>query len=230
MPDHATSNPPPNILWILTDDQRPDSLARYNRATLGTDESTLGHVMSPHTDRLAAEGVLFTRAFCNSPMCTPSRGSMHTGRYPFRTGHYRFTGTHQQPDFVRPTVSQVLRATAPPSSARPAGASANTSTPTRTSATTSSTTPSSSRPTLNNTASATSSTAPANTISSTASSAPSSRKKPSNTPAAKPTPTTPSDATSRSPKTNWRSKRRSNGSSTSCVPTPGSTRGSSSVA
>ncbi|MFD2255474.1 sulfatase-like hydrolase/transferase [Luteolibacter algae] len=99
----------PNILWIVTDDQRPDSVAAYNRLVFGKDESPIGYVESPNIDKLAAEGVMFTRAMCNSPVCGPSRGSMHSGRYPFRIGHYGFQLTHQAPDFVRPVVPQLLR-------------------------------------------------------------------------------------------------------------------------
>ncbi|MEM1085504.1 MAG: sulfatase-like hydrolase/transferase [Verrucomicrobiota bacterium] len=99
----------PNILWIVTDDHRPDSISAYNRAVYGTDESPLGYVESPNVDKLAAEGVLFTRAMCNSPACGPSRGSMHSGRYPFRNGHYEFELSHQAPDFVKPAVAQVMR-------------------------------------------------------------------------------------------------------------------------
>lgn len=99
----------PNILWIITDDQRPDSVQAYNRATTGKSESTLGHVSSPNIDRLAREGVLFTHAFNNSPACGTSRTSMHTGRYPFRNGKYAWEQTHQEADFARPAISQSLR-------------------------------------------------------------------------------------------------------------------------
>jgi len=99
----------PNILWIVTDDHRPDSIQAYNRATRGTDESPLGYVSSPNIDKLAAEGVMFTRAYNNSPACGPSRTSMHTGRYPFRNGKYAWEHTHQEADFTRPAVSQSLR-------------------------------------------------------------------------------------------------------------------------
>lgn len=99
----------PNILWIITDDQRPDSVSAYNQAVYGQNNSPLGYVESPNIDKLAAEGVLFTHAFTNSPVCGPSRGSMHSGRYPFRNGHYAFELTHQNPDFVKPTVSEVMR-------------------------------------------------------------------------------------------------------------------------
>ena len=99
----------PNILWIITDDQRPDSIQAYNRATTGKSESALGFVLSPNIDKMASEGVLYTNAFNNSPACGPSRTSMHTGRYPFRNGKYAWEQTHQEADFTRPTISQSLR-------------------------------------------------------------------------------------------------------------------------
>jgi len=101
----------PNILWIITDDHRPDALACYNEAVYDKKESPLGFVSSPNIDRLADEGVLFTNAYCNAPVCGPSRGSMISGRYPFRTGHFAFDLTHQNPDFVRPSFPQVLQKT-----------------------------------------------------------------------------------------------------------------------
>ena len=62
----------PNILWICTDQQRYDTIGAlgYN------------HVDTPHIDGLVSEGVTFTRAYCQSPICTPSRGSFLTGMYP----------------------------------------------------------------------------------------------------------------------------------------------------
>ncbi|WP_041522696.1 sulfatase-like hydrolase/transferase [Gilvimarinus agarilyticus] len=102
------SDEQPNILWIITDDHRPDSIQAYNRATTGNDHSELGYVQSPNIDQLASEGVMFTRAYNQSPACGPSRTSMHTGRYPFRNGKYAWEQTHQQADFTRPAVSQQL--------------------------------------------------------------------------------------------------------------------------
>ena len=64
----------------------------------GTAESELGYVESPNLDRLAAEGVLFTDAYCNSLACAPSRSSMHTGKYPHRNGMYGFRKAHQAAD------------------------------------------------------------------------------------------------------------------------------------
>ncbi|KAA1243085.1 sulfatase-like hydrolase/transferase [Aquimarina sp. RZ0] len=98
----------PNILWIITDDHRPDALECYNKITTGKKESALGYVMSPNINKLAAKGTFFVNAYSNSPMCTPSRSSMMTGRYPFRSGHYKFY-SHQEADFVKPMVSQILK-------------------------------------------------------------------------------------------------------------------------
>ena len=84
----------PNILWIITDDHRADAIGAYNMAVNGTRESPLGHVESPGIDALAQEGVLFTRAYCQSPGCAPSRASMHTGMYTWHSGVYGFEKTH----------------------------------------------------------------------------------------------------------------------------------------
>ncbi len=99
----------PNILWIITDDQRSDSLSCYNRATTGKAESRLGYVESPNLDKLAAEGVLFTEAYCNSMACAPSRSSMHTGKYPHRCGMYGFRRAHQAADCSSRVIPEVMK-------------------------------------------------------------------------------------------------------------------------
>lgn len=55
---------------------------------LGRYLGAYGHpdVASPHLDQLAAEGILFTRAHATAPLCSPSRGSLFTGRYPQSNG------------------------------------------------------------------------------------------------------------------------------------------------
>ena len=68
-------NQRPNILWICTDQQRWDTIG-----ALGNRE-----IHTPSLDRLCAEGVAFTRAYCQSPVCTPSRASFLTGLYPSAT-------------------------------------------------------------------------------------------------------------------------------------------------
>lgn len=55
---------------------------------LGRQLGVYGHpdVSSPRLDQLAAESILFTRAHATAPLCTPSRGSLFTGRYPQSNG------------------------------------------------------------------------------------------------------------------------------------------------
>ena len=65
----------PNILWICTDRQRFDTLGCYGNP----------FVTTPNLDKLAAEGALFEQAYCQNPICAPSRASFLTGRYPRTT-------------------------------------------------------------------------------------------------------------------------------------------------
>lgn len=62
----------PNVLWICTDQQRWDTIA-----ALGFEG-----IRTPNIDRLCAEGTAFTHAYCQNPICTPSRASFLTGMYP----------------------------------------------------------------------------------------------------------------------------------------------------
>lgn len=66
----------PNLLLILTDNQSPALIGAYGNREIRT----------PNIDRLAAEGMLFTRAFATSGVCSPARASMLTGLIPSRTG------------------------------------------------------------------------------------------------------------------------------------------------
>jgi arylsulfatase len=72
LPADATAARRPNILFIMTDQQRWDSLGASGNALVRT----------PNLDRLAASGAYFTHAFVQSPVCVPSRISFFTGRYP----------------------------------------------------------------------------------------------------------------------------------------------------
>ena len=62
---------PRNLLFVMSDE--------HNRRVLGCH----GHpvIRTPNLDRLAGAGVRFIDAYCNSPICVPSRASLHTGRY-----------------------------------------------------------------------------------------------------------------------------------------------------
>jgi arylsulfatase A-like enzyme len=64
----------PNILLILTDQQRYDTLGCYGAPVRRT----------PHADRLAERGIRFTSAFTAAVACSPSRASLFTGLYPHK--------------------------------------------------------------------------------------------------------------------------------------------------
>ncbi|TPG58629.1 DUF4976 domain-containing protein [Roseomonas nepalensis] len=66
----------PNIILIMTDQQRYDSIA-----ALG-----FPHVSTPNLDRMVAEGVTLTECHITAPSCVPSRASLFTGYYPHTTG------------------------------------------------------------------------------------------------------------------------------------------------
>jgi choline-sulfatase len=71
----------PNVLWICTDQQRYDTLGSYGNEFVET----------PNIDGLAKRGTRFDRCYSQSPVCTPSRASFLTGRYP-RTTRCRQNG------------------------------------------------------------------------------------------------------------------------------------------
>ncbi|MHC4558399.1 MAG: sulfatase-like hydrolase/transferase [Planctomycetota bacterium] len=76
--ERPASKQPPNIVLIVSDDQGYRDLGCYGAA----------EVKTPNLDRLAAGGVRLTNFYVTWPACTPSRGSLLTGRYPQRNGTY----------------------------------------------------------------------------------------------------------------------------------------------
>jgi arylsulfatase len=65
----------PNILFLMSDQHRWDALGIHNPI-----------IKTPNLDKLAQDGILFENAFCNAPLCVPSRYSMMTGLYPSQCG------------------------------------------------------------------------------------------------------------------------------------------------
>lgn len=100
-----------------TDRQR-DNVLIVHWHDLGRYLGVYGHadVSSPRLDQLAVEGTLFTRAHATAPLCSPSRGSLFTGRYPHTNGlvglvhhgwEYR-AGVRTLPQILSPTWHSTL--------------------------------------------------------------------------------------------------------------------------
>ncbi|MCC6353332.1 MAG: sulfatase-like hydrolase/transferase [Verrucomicrobiae bacterium] len=68
----------PNILLLVSDDQRPDTIRALGNPVIAT----------PTFDRLVGDGTAFTRAVCSYPLCYPSRAEILTGTTVFRNGVY----------------------------------------------------------------------------------------------------------------------------------------------
>lgn len=92
----------PNVIIIMTDDQGYGDLSCMGNTDFQT----------PHIDDLAASGARFTSWYANSPVCSPSRASLLTGRYPghagvrsILAGHRRATGLTPE----APTIASAVR-------------------------------------------------------------------------------------------------------------------------
>lgn len=81
---------PPNLLFIIADDLTHRDIASYG-----------GQASTPHLDRLASQGMRFTRCYQAAPMCSPTRHNIYTGLYPVRSGAY------PNHTFVKPGVKSI---------------------------------------------------------------------------------------------------------------------------
>jgi len=66
----------PNLLFIISDQRRADTMAVYGNTTYH----------APVINQFASECVIFEQAYCTQPLCTPSRSSMMTGTWPHQNG------------------------------------------------------------------------------------------------------------------------------------------------
>lgn len=73
---------PPNLLLILTDNHGAWTLGCYGNKDIRT----------PHIDRLASQGVRFTRAMASNPVCSPTRATLLTGLIPSQHGVHSYLG------------------------------------------------------------------------------------------------------------------------------------------
>jgi arylsulfatase A-like enzyme len=94
--------PAPNFIVFLTDDQGYGDLSCMGASDFRT----------PHLDRLARQGARFTDWYSNSPVCSPSRAALLTGRYPAHAGVRIILGGHRSATGLptsTPTLATALR-------------------------------------------------------------------------------------------------------------------------
>jgi arylsulfatase A-like enzyme len=92
--ERAAREDSPNILFLLTDDQRWDALGCMGNSIIRT----------PHIDRMAARGTIFQNAFVTTSICAVSRASILSGQYERR---------HQIGDFATPFSEEAFKQTYP---------------------------------------------------------------------------------------------------------------------
>lgn len=96
-PDSRSTRPNalrfPNIVMLIVDDLGARDLGCYGSSFYDT----------PHIDRLASQGTLFTQAYASCPVCSPTRVSLLTGRYPQRSGITDYIGAAQPVQWKRNT-------------------------------------------------------------------------------------------------------------------------------
>ncbi len=92
----AAAKKRPNIILIMADDLGWGDVRCFNQGT---------PIQTPHLDSMAAAGIQFNRFYSSSPVCSPTRGSCMTGRYPFRYGiYYANTGYMKTEELTLPEL------------------------------------------------------------------------------------------------------------------------------
>ncbi len=94
---------PPNILWIVCEDQSPDFFPMYGDST----------VRLPNLEKLASQGVIYVNAYSPAPVCAPARSALITGMYPTTLGTHNMR-THKawskenEPSIGIPSYSPIV--------------------------------------------------------------------------------------------------------------------------
>src|ERR1043165_7180041 len=89
----------PNIVFILADDLGYMDIGAYNPKAF---------YETPHIDALAARGMKFTQGYAACPVCSPTRGSILTGKYPPRFGVTDFIGGNRSEEHTSELQSRGL--------------------------------------------------------------------------------------------------------------------------
>jgi len=88
-----------NVLFIIADDLTATAVSSYENKACQT----------PHIDKLASEGVRYTRAYCQYPVCGPSRASFMSGYYPHATTTFGYVSGRKNIGPNRKTWSQLFK-------------------------------------------------------------------------------------------------------------------------
>ncbi len=88
-----------NVLFIISDDLTTTALSNYENRICKT----------PHIDKLASEGMRYTRAYCQYPVCGPSRASFMFGYYPTATETYGYVSGRENVGEDRDSWSQLFK-------------------------------------------------------------------------------------------------------------------------
>ena len=89
----------PNILFIISDDLTATAVSSYENKACNT----------PNIDKLASEGIRYTRAYTQYPVCGPSRASLMSGYYPTATRTYGYVSGRENIGPERKTWSQLFK-------------------------------------------------------------------------------------------------------------------------
>lgn len=96
---NSQQNEKPNVLFIISDDLTTTALSDYENPMCQT----------PNIDKLASEGMRFTRAYCQYPVCGPSRASFMFGYYPSATETFGYVSGRENVGDERNSWSQLFK-------------------------------------------------------------------------------------------------------------------------
>ena len=95
----AQKNKKPNVLFIIADDLTTTAVSSYENKVSKT----------PNIDKLAHEGIRYTKAYCQYPVCAPSRASFMSGYYPNASTSFGYVSGRKNIGPNRQTWSQLFK-------------------------------------------------------------------------------------------------------------------------